>query len=227
MIRVLVADDQEMIRDGLVTLLSAAPDVEVVGEARDGRVAVQLTAELSPDVVVMDIRMPVLDGLAATAEIMGGRDTDEPGGPRVIVLTTFDLDEYVYGAMRAGASGFLLKDAPREQLVAAVRVVARGESLLATSVTRRLIEQFVRLAEEAGVTPAQLALNWVLSRGDNVHVIPGTTNPQHLADNVRAPSIEVNPSLLDEADRLINHDTVAGHRYHDAIKPTIDTEEFA
>jgi len=90
-----------------------------------------------------------------------------------------------------------------------------------------LIEQFVALAEEAGVTPPQLALNWVLSRGDNVHVIPGTTNPQHLADNFRAPSIEINESLLDEADRLINHDTVAGHRYHDAIRPTIDTEEFA
>jgi aryl-alcohol dehydrogenase-like predicted oxidoreductase len=92
---------------------------------------------------------------------------------------------------------------------------------------RMLIEQFVALAEEAGVTPAQLALNWVLSRGDNVHVIPGTTNPQHLADNFRAPSIEINESLLDQADRLINHDTVAGHRYHDAIRLTIDTEEFA
>jgi aryl-alcohol dehydrogenase-like predicted oxidoreductase len=92
---------------------------------------------------------------------------------------------------------------------------------------RTLIEQFVRLAEQAGVTPAQLALNWVLSRGDNVHVIPGTTNPQHLADNVRAAKIEVSAAVLDEADRLINHDTVAGHRYHDAILPTIDTEEFA
>jgi aryl-alcohol dehydrogenase-like predicted oxidoreductase len=92
---------------------------------------------------------------------------------------------------------------------------------------RMLIEQFVVLAEEAGVTPAQLALNWVLSRGDNVHVIPGTTNPQHLADNVQAAGIEVADAVLEEADRLINHDTVAGHRYHDAIKPTIDTEEFA
>ncbi len=90
-----------------------------------------------------------------------------------------------------------------------------------------LIEQFVVLAEQAGLTPAQLALKWVLSRGDNVHVIPGTTNPQHLADNVRAADVDVSPALLDEADRLINHDTVAGHRYHDAIKPTIDTEEFA
>jgi aryl-alcohol dehydrogenase-like predicted oxidoreductase len=90
-----------------------------------------------------------------------------------------------------------------------------------------LIEQFVRLAEQTGVTPAQLALKWVLSRGDNVHVIPGTTNPQHLADNVRAADVEVGQAVLDEADRLINHDTVAGHRYHDAIKPTIDTEEFA
>ena len=90
-----------------------------------------------------------------------------------------------------------------------------------------LIEQFVRLAEQTGVTPAQLALKWVLSRGENVHVIPGTTNPQHLADNVRAADVEVGQAVLDEADRLINHDTVAGHRYHDAIKPTIDTEEFA
>jgi len=90
-----------------------------------------------------------------------------------------------------------------------------------------LIEQFVRLAEQVGVTPAQLALKWVLSRGENVHVIPGTTNPQHLADNVRAADVEVGQAVLDEADRLINHDTVAGHRYHDAIKPTIDTEEFA
>jgi aryl-alcohol dehydrogenase-like predicted oxidoreductase len=92
---------------------------------------------------------------------------------------------------------------------------------------RTLIEQFVALAEQAGVTPAQLALKWVLSRGENVHVIPGTTNPRHLADNVRAAEAEVSQAVLDEADRLINHDTVAGHRYHDAIKPTIDTEEFA
>jgi aryl-alcohol dehydrogenase-like predicted oxidoreductase len=90
-----------------------------------------------------------------------------------------------------------------------------------------LIEQFVVLAEQAGVTPAQLALKWVLSRGGNVHVIPGTTNRQHLADNVRAAEVEVDQAVLDEADRLINHDTVAGHRYHNAIKPTIDTEEFA
>lgn len=173
MIRVLVADDQEMIRDGLVTLLSAAPDVEVVGEARDGRVAVQLTAELSPDVVVMDIRMPVLDGLAATAEIMGGRDTDEPGGPRVIVLTTFDLDEYVYEALSIGASAFLLKDAPAADLITAVRVVAGGEALLAPSITRRLIGDFARRHRQerlrpdaaAGLTPRELDVLRLIARG--------------------------------------------------------------
>lgn len=173
MIRVLVADDQEMIRDGLVTLLSAAPDIEVVGEARDGRVAVQLTAELSPDVVVMDIRMPVLDGLAATAEIMGDRTTDEPGGPRVVVLTTFDLDEYVYEALSIGASGFLLKDAPAADLIAAVRVVAGGEALLAPSVTRRLIGDFARRYRQerlrpdavAGLTPRELDVLRLIARG--------------------------------------------------------------
>lgn len=173
MIRVLVADDQEMIRDGLVTLLSAAPDVEVVGEARDGRAAVQLTAELSPDVVVMDIRMPVLDGLAATAEILGDRSTDEPGGPRVIVLTTFDLDAYVYEALSIGASGFLLKDAPAADLITAVRVVAGGEALLAPSVTRRLIGDFTRRRRQerlrpdavAGLTPRELDVLRLIARG--------------------------------------------------------------
>src|SRR5690242_20307351 len=130
----MVVDDQVMIRDGLATLLSAAPDIEVVGQAGDGRAAVDLTRRLAPDVVVMDIRMPVLDGLAATAEIAGG----DPR-PAVLMLTTFDLDEYVYEALGAGASGFLLKDASGAELVEAVRVVARGDALLAPSVTRRLI----------------------------------------------------------------------------------------
>jgi DNA-binding NarL/FixJ family response regulator len=141
-IRVVVADDQVMIRDGLATLLGAAGDVEVVGQAGNGREAIELARRLTPDVIVMDVRMPVLDGIAATAEIVG--DNPGEGAPKVLVLTTFDLDEYVYDALTAGASGFLLKDAPGADLVAAVRIVARGDALLAPSVTRRLIGDFAR-----------------------------------------------------------------------------------
>ena len=173
-IRVLVADDQEMIRDGLVSLLGAAGDIEVVGEARDGRAAVELARTLRPDVVVMDIRMPVLDGLAATAEIMGDRTPDTAGaGPRVLILTTFDLDEYVYEALGTGASGFLLKDAPAADLIAGVRVVASGEALLAPSVTRRLIGDFARRRRHerprpdvlAALTPRELDVLRLVARG--------------------------------------------------------------
>jgi DNA-binding NarL/FixJ family response regulator len=173
-IRVLIADDQEMIRDGLVSLLSAAPDIEVIGQARNGREAVTLTRELSPDGVVMDIRMPVLDGLAATAEIMVGRagDPDAPG-PRVLVLTTFDLDEYVYEALGIGASGFLLKDAPAADLLAGVRIVAGGDALLAPSVTRRLIGDFARRRRHerprpdvvSTLTPRELDVLRLIARG--------------------------------------------------------------
>ncbi|SHM37827.1 response regulator [Cryptosporangium aurantiacum] len=141
-IRVVVADDQVMIRDGLATLLTAAGDVEVVGQAGNGREAVDLARSLAPDVIVMDVRMPVLDGIAATAEILGEDPGENP--PKVLVLTTFDLDEYVYDALSAGASGFLLKDAPGADLLAAVRIVARGDALLAPSITRRLIGDFAR-----------------------------------------------------------------------------------
>jgi DNA-binding NarL/FixJ family response regulator len=177
-IRVLVVDDQVMIRDGLATLLSAAPDIEVVGLASDGRAAVELCRELRPDVVVMDVRMPVLDGLAATAEIVGGRlpvgidacrgepaararlDLGAPGappGPKVLILTTFDLDEYVYEALAAGASGFLLKDASGADLITGVRVVAGGEALLAPSVTRRLIDDFARRRRHERPSPQTAA----------------------------------------------------------------------
>jgi DNA-binding NarL/FixJ family response regulator len=138
MIRVLLADDQELVRSGFRLMLDLADGIEVVGEAADGREALRLGKELQPDVVLMDVRMPELDGIEATRRLrQAGVDT------RVLVLTTFDLDEYVYEAMRAGASGFLLKDAPREQLVSAVRTVARGEALLAPAITQRLIERFV------------------------------------------------------------------------------------
>ncbi len=140
-IRVVVADDQPVVRAGFHTILDAQPDIEVVGEAGDGVDAVAMAGRLAPDVVLMDIRMPRMDGLVAT-RVLAGPDVAHP--LRVLVLTTFDLDEYVYGALRAGASGFLLKDAGRDELVSAVRVVARGDALLAPSVTRRLIEEFAR-----------------------------------------------------------------------------------
>ena len=138
----LIADDQEMVRVGFSAWLNAQPGLAVVGQAADGAEAVSKSRQLHPDVVLMDVRMPVMDGLEATRQIL-----DSPPGqhrPRVLVLTTFDLDEYVYEALRAGASGFLLKDAPVDQLVHAVRVVAAGDALLAPSVTRRLIADFTR-----------------------------------------------------------------------------------
>ena len=140
-IRVLVVDDQALVRAGLGVILDAQDDIEVVGEAADGLEAVEAAGRLRPDVVLMDIRMPRLDGLEATRRILAGGST---GGPRVMILTTFDTDEHVFESLRAGASGFLLKDVPRDQLVQAVRTVAAGEALLAPSVTRRLIEEFSR-----------------------------------------------------------------------------------
>jgi DNA-binding NarL/FixJ family response regulator len=147
-IRVLVADDQAMVREGFSVLLGAQPDIEVVGEAVDGRDAVDKAGALRPDVVLMDIRMPVLNGLEATRLIVGDRDTTGVagfGGTKVLVVTTFDLDEYVYEALRAGASGFVLKDASAQALAEAVRVVAAGDALLSPSVTRRLLGAFARL----------------------------------------------------------------------------------
>jgi DNA-binding NarL/FixJ family response regulator len=135
-IRAVVADDQEMVRDGLAAILDAEDDLEIVGTAADGRDAVLVTRRTRPDVVVMDVRMPVMDGIEATRAITGG------GLARVLVLTTFDLDEYVYQAVRAGASGFLLKDAPRQRLAEAIRAVARGDMLVDPVVTRRLVERF-------------------------------------------------------------------------------------
>jgi DNA-binding NarL/FixJ family response regulator len=148
-IRVVLADDQSLVRAGFRLILRSEPDIDVVGEAATGVEAVARTAELKPDVVLMDVRMPELDGVDATAKIVA----DTPDS-RVLVLTTFDLDEVVYGALRAGASGFLLKDAPEERLVAAIRVVAEGGSMFAPSVTRRLVEEFARRAPAA--TPPSL-----------------------------------------------------------------------
>ena len=148
-IRVLLVDDQPLLRTGFRLILQTEPDIEVVGEAADGEVAVQQVLALQPDVVLMDIRMPRVDGVEATRRLSA-----LPVGPRVLVLTTYDLDEYVVESLRAGASGFLLKDVPADELVAAVRVVHRGEAVVAPRVTRRLLDRFARLLPTADVPPA-------------------------------------------------------------------------
>jgi DNA-binding NarL/FixJ family response regulator len=149
-IRTLIADDQQAVRAGLAALLETQDDISVVATAANGEDAVHQSDEHRPDVVLMDVRMPVLDGIAATRQICAG------DGPRVLVLTTFDLDEYVYDALQAGASGFLLKDAPPERLFEAVRVVAAGDALLAPGVTRRLVAEFARLRPPQRTHPEDL-----------------------------------------------------------------------
>ena len=151
MIRVLVVDDQALVRGGFRLILESQPGVEVVGEAADGREALAMARELRPDVVLMDVRMPGMDGLEATRRLLSDREA-----PRVLMLTTFDLDEYVYDALRAGASGFLLKDVRPEQLADAVRVVADGETLLAPAITQRLVQQYVRRLRPGTTRPAAL-----------------------------------------------------------------------
>ncbi|NLG55342.1 MAG: response regulator transcription factor [Rhodococcus sp.] len=153
-ITVFIADDQAMVRQGFGALLAAQPDISVIGDAPDGRAAVTEVARLRPDVVLMDVRMPVLDGLAAAREILAS-NFDPP--VRVLMLTTFDIDDYVYEALSMGASGFMLKDAPAEELIRAVRVVASGEALLAPTVTRRLIEEVTARRTPQRREPPELA----------------------------------------------------------------------
>jgi DNA-binding NarL/FixJ family response regulator len=165
-IKLVIADDQGMVRAGLRSLLEGESDIEVVGEAMDGRHALSVIRNTKPDVVLMDIRMPELDGLAATREAIAERPD-----LRVLVLTTFDLDEYVFEALRAGASGFLLKDAPAEELADAVRVLARGEALLAPAVTRRVVETFASLPDRTAppelddLSPRETEVLRLLARG--------------------------------------------------------------
>ena len=140
MIRVMVVDDQELVRAGFTAILEGEPDIEVVAQAADGAAVLALAQQVRPDVVLMDIRMPGLDGISATQTLLA----DGPAGVRVLMLTTFDLNEYLYEAMKAGASGFLLKDAPRAQLISAVRTVAAGDATLSPSLVRRLVDDFVR-----------------------------------------------------------------------------------
>jgi len=158
-IRVLIADDQPMVRAGLRMILELEPDIDIVGEAADGNEAVAVAAATEPDVILMDVRMPNLDGLEATRRIVGSRED----GPRVLILTTFDLDVYVYEALASGASGFVLKDIEPEKLVDAIRVIANGEALLSPTVTRKLIEEFVRRPPEV-VRPSPRELEQLTAR---------------------------------------------------------------
>jgi DNA-binding NarL/FixJ family response regulator len=177
MIRVLIADDQAMVREGFGALLGAQPDMVVVGDASDGADAVTRCRDLAPDVVLMDIRMPVMDGLEATRRLTSA------AGPKVLILTTFDLDDYVYEALRSGASGFLLKDAPAADLINAVRVVAAGEALLAPSVTRRLIAEFANRPNHD--RPRPTALNALTPRETDVlRLIARGRSNQEIADDL-------------------------------------------
>jgi DNA-binding NarL/FixJ family response regulator len=183
-IRVLLADDQTLVRGGFRMILRAEPDIDVVGEAANGAEAIALARELAPDVVLMDVRMPSVDGIKATRSIVDGSDHH----PRVLVLTTFDLDEYVFEALRAGASGFLLKDAPEEQLVSGIRIVASGASLFAPAVTRRLIERFAGAAPQvpppglAELTPRELEVFRLVARGlSNAEIAAELVLSEHTA----------------------------------------------
>ena len=168
-IRVVVVDDQPLVRAGFRMILQATADLVVVGEAADGAEAVRVCASTSPDVVVMDVRMPVMDGIQATHIL-----TSQPNGPKVLVITTFDVDEHVYGALRAGASGFLLKDAPEAQLLQAIRVVNEGASLFAASATRRIVEHFSAapgaasdLVARSGLTHREVEVLQLMARGES------------------------------------------------------------
>jgi DNA-binding NarL/FixJ family response regulator len=154
-VRVLIVDDQALVRAGFRMILEAQPDIEVIAEAADGETALRLATRFRPDIVLMDVRMPGLDGLETTRRLLG--DASAGTAPRVVILTTFDLDEYVYAAIQAGASGFLLKDVSAEHLVGAVRTVSVGDALLAPSITRRLVERFARPEAALAVAPEALA----------------------------------------------------------------------
>ena len=217
-LRVLIADDQAVVRMGFTAMLDSQQDMAVVGTAADGSQAVRMAREFRPDVVLMDIRMPVLDGIAATAALR--QDSDTAGGaalPKVVVLTTFDLDDYVYDALRAGASGFLLKDATPDEILAAVRIVGAGEALLAPSVTRRLIAEFasrkplaapqelerltpreheVLLQVAAGLTNAEIAAKFCLAEQTVKSHVSAVLSKLDLRDRVQAVILAYESGLV-------------------------------
>ena len=220
--RVLIADDQHLVRTGLEVILNTEPDIEVVGQATTGLEAVTLAHELLPDVVLMDIRMPELDGIEATRQITA---QDSHPSTRVLVLTTFDVDEYVFEALRAGASGFLLKDVPADQLITGIRVTAAGDALLAPSITRRLIEQFATALPVAtpaaldDLTPRELDVFRLLAKGmSNAEIaaqlfIGGATVKTHvtrllmkldLRDRVQAVVLAYETGIVRPGARQIN-----------------------
>ncbi|MEV6118866.1 response regulator transcription factor [Streptomyces sp. NPDC052109] len=201
-IRVLLVDDQELVRTALKMVMADAPDLEVVGEAGDGAQAVELTAALEPDVVVMDIRMPGMDGIEATRKITSG-----PGSAHIVMLTTFDDDDYVYGALQAGASGFLVKDMALDEILTAVRVVADGDGLIAPSVTRRLIKEFAGRPSAAakprrtitGITDREREVLILVAKG-----MSNTELAEHLVISVATAKTYVTRLLakLDARDRI-------------------------
>jgi DNA-binding NarL/FixJ family response regulator len=199
-IRVLIADDEEMVRTGLRLVLDREPDIEVVDETGDGRTTVERTAELEPDVVLMDIRMPQMDGIEATRRIV-----DSHTRARVIVLTTFDEDQYVYDALSAGASGFLLKYAPADDLVSAIRIVAAGEAMLAPSVTRRLLERFAGESE----TPQATKIATLTAREQEVMklVAKGMSNTE-IADQLVLSRATVKTHVANILEKLDARDRV-------------------
>ncbi len=224
MIRLLVADDQALVRAGLATLLDSQPDMSVAGQAGDGREAVRLTRELAPDVVLMDIRMPVLDGLAATRQIVAAASSEPAAAAvKVIILTTYDLDEYVYQALRAGACGFLLKHAPPEELLLGVRAAADGGALISPGVTRRLLAEFAARRPAPAAEPAELARLTSREREVLDLVVRGRSNSE-IADDLVVSHSTVKTHLTHVLDKLGLRDRVQAVVYgyeHGLVEPGV------
>jgi DNA-binding NarL/FixJ family response regulator len=197
-IRVLLVDDQQLVRTGFRMILADEDDIEVVGEAANGREAIDAVGAERPDVVVMDVRMPVMDGVEATRRLVGTDGAEDTAGPRILILTTFDADEHVVEALRAGASGFLLKDVPPDDFVRAIRVVAAGEALIAPSVTRRLLDRFARLAVPADESHAQRLEELTERERDVFRLVAQGLSNREIADRLvlAEPTVKTHVSHL-------------------------------